>query len=139
MSEPKAKRSSTAWRETLPDDRYAVLFEDATEKAFSSGLHHEKRDGTYVCAACHQPLFGSVAKYESCTGWPSFGQPFEGAVETRKDFRLVWPRTEYHCSRCGGHQGHLFNDGPRPGGLRYCNNGLALLFVPADQALPEER
>lgn len=127
------------WRKLLPEDRFRVLFEEATEPARSSPLDKEYRDGTYVCAACYQPLFDGAAKFDSGTGWPSFTRPLEGAMGTRRDFRLIWPRTEYHCSRCGGHQGHVFNDGPPPTGQRWCNNGLALEFVPRGEPLPALR
>lgn len=132
-------KSKEAWRALLPADRYAVLFEDATESSRSSPLDREKRAGTFICAACFLPLFSSKQKYDSGTGWPSFWQPLPDAVATRKDFKLIWPRTEYHCVRCGGHQGHVFDDGPSPTGLRYCNNGLALQFVPEGETLPELR
>jgi peptide-methionine (R)-S-oxide reductase len=114
-----------------------VLFEEATEPAFSSPLNDEKRDGTFVCAACKLLLFEAKHKYDSGTGWPSFTQPIEDAIGTKLDYALIWPRTEYHCARCGGHQGHVFSDGPRPRGERWCNNGLALEFVPAGEPLPE--
>jgi peptide-methionine (R)-S-oxide reductase len=111
-----------------------------TEAPFSSPLNAEKRAGTFICAACHQPLFSSDGKYDSGTGWPSFFKPIDPArIETRRDFRLLLPRTEYHCARCGGHQGHVFGDGPAPTGQRYCNNGLALLFIPEGEPLPELR
>jgi peptide-methionine (R)-S-oxide reductase len=135
-SSEKIEKPRTAWREALPEDRYAVLFEEATERPGSSPLNHEMRTGTYVCAACGQPLFRSEAKFESGTGWPSFTQPLPGSVGTKKDFTLVWPRTEYHCGRCGGHQGHVFDDGPAPTGERWCNNGLALEFVAEGEPLP---
>jgi peptide-methionine (R)-S-oxide reductase len=131
--------SRERWRELLPAERYRVLFEEGTEPAGSSPLNQEKRDGTYICAACYQPLFDAADKYDSGTGWPSFTRPLEGAMGTKRDFRLIWPRTEYHCSRCGGHQGHVFNDGPPPTGQRWCNNGLALEFVPRGEPLPELR
>jgi peptide-methionine (R)-S-oxide reductase len=127
------------WKEILPEDRYRVLFEEATEPARSSPLDKQYDDGTYVCAACYQPLFSSADKFDSGTGWPSFTRPLEGAMGTKRDFRLIWPRTEYHCSRCGGHQGHVFNDGPPPTGERWCNNGLALEFIPQGAALPPLR
>jgi peptide-methionine (R)-S-oxide reductase len=130
------KTSRVAWREALPAERYAVLFEEATEPAGTSPLNREKRAGTYLCAACNQPLFRSEAKFESGTGWPSFTAPVAGAVDTKRDFRLFWPRTEYHCNRCGGHQGHVFDDGPAPTGQRWCNNGLALTFVPEGEPFP---
>ncbi|MBI1397188.1 MAG: peptide-methionine (R)-S-oxide reductase MsrB [Betaproteobacteria bacterium] len=133
------KKSREQWRALLSPKRYAVLFEEDTEPPFSSPLNHEKHAGTFVCAACNLPLFDSKHKYDSGTGWPSFWQPLPDAVATKKDFKLIWPRTEYHCARCGGHQGHVFDDGPPPTGLRYCNNGLALNFVPEGDALPELR
>jgi peptide-methionine (R)-S-oxide reductase len=138
MSQPFAKldRTRAAWREVLSPARYEVLFEEATEPPRSSPLNQEKRPGTYICAACRLPLFASDAKFESGTGWPSFTQPLPGRVGTRKDFKLILPRTEYHCARCGGHQGHVFTDGPEPTGQRWCNNGLALEFVPEGEALP---
>jgi len=137
MTFERLDKDKTAWRERLPQDRFRVLFEEATERPFSSPLNEEKRTGTFVCAACKLPLFESTHKFDSGTGWPSFTQPIAGSIGTKKDFRLIWPRTEYHCARCGGHQGHVFNDGPRPRGERWCNNGLALEFVPADEPLPE--
>lgn len=130
-------RSRAEWKERLPEPAYRVLFEEGTERAGSSPLNREKRAGTFVCAACGLPLFSSEAKYESGSGWPSFFTPLEGAVETKRDHRLALPRTEYHCRRCGGHQGHVFRDGPEPSGLRYCNNGLALRFVPEGEPLPD--
>ncbi len=127
------------WRPLVASEAYAVLFEEATERARSSPLDHEKRAGTYVCAACYLPLFESSAKFDSGTGWPSFFRPIEGHLATRRDFKLLLPRTEYHCARCGGHQGHVFDDGPPPTGLRYCNNGVALRFVAEGEALPALR
>ncbi len=129
-----------AWRATLPPERYQILFREGTERPFSSPLNNEKRAGTYVCAACYQPLFSSQDKFDSGTGWPSFTRPIaEDAIGTRRDFKLIWPRTEYHCANCGGHQGHVFDDGPEPTGQRWCNNGLALEFIPEGQLLPELR
>lgn len=132
-------KSKAEWRKILPEARYRILFEGATEHAFTSPLNGEKRRGTYVCAACFLPLFDSSAKFDSGTGWPSFTQPIAGHVATKRDFKLVWPRTEYHCVRCGGHQGHVFDDGPQPTGQRWCNNGLALEFVVAGDPLPALR
>jgi peptide-methionine (R)-S-oxide reductase len=135
----KLDKSPESWRAILSPDRYGVLFEEATEPPRTSPLNQEKRKGSYLCAACHLPLFTSDAKFESGTGWPSFCRPLPGSLGTRRDFKILWPRTEYHCARCGGHQGHVFDDGPAPTGQRYCNNGLALLFVPEGEALPPLR
>ena len=129
----------SAWRELLPPAAYAVLFEEDTERAGSSPLNQEKRAGTFICAACYLPLFESQHKYESGTGWPSFTQPIAGHTGFKRDFKLIFPRTEYHCARCGGHQGHLFDDGPQPRGERWCNNGFALRFIPQGEALPALR
>lgn len=130
MTSDKIERSEAQWREQLTPEQFHVLREEGTERPGSSPLLHEKRSGSYVCAGCGQPLFTAAMKYDSGTGWPSYFTALEGALETRRDFRLLLPRTEYHCSRCGGHQGHRFDDGPPPTGLRYCNNGVALKFVP---------
>ena len=127
------------WRKLLPADAYAVLFEERTERAFSSPLDREKRTGMFVCAACYLPLFTSKAKFDSGTGWPSFYEPISGRVDTKRDFWMVVPRTEYHCVRCSGHQGHVFNDGPAPTGQRWCNNGVALRFVPDGEKPPDLR
>jgi peptide-methionine (R)-S-oxide reductase len=119
------------WRQRLTPQAYRVLREEGTEPPHTSPLNAEKRPGLYQCAGCSLALFSSEAKYESGTGWPSFHTPLPGALGTKTDFKLILPRTEYHCARCGGHQGHVFDDGPRPSGKRYCNNGVALSFVPA--------
>ena len=133
------KKSKAEWKKLLAPPAYAVLFEEDTERPGTSPLNAEKRPGQFVCAACFLPLFDAKAKYESGTGWPSFWEPLPGRVGTKRDFLLLLPRTEYHCARCGGHQGHVFDDGPKPTGLRYCNNGVALHFVPQGDALPELR
>jgi peptide-methionine (R)-S-oxide reductase len=132
-------KSKSEWKTLLSAMSYRVLFEEDTEHPGTSPLNKEKRAGTYVCAACYLPLFRSETKYDSGTGWPSFFDYLPGALGTKKDTSLIWPRTEYHCTRCGGHQGHVFDDGPKPTGLRYCNNGVALRFVPKEEKLPELR
>jgi peptide-methionine (R)-S-oxide reductase len=135
----KADRTKEEWRDMLTPEQYSVLVEEGTERAGTSPLNTEKREGVFVCAACHLPLFESDAKYDSGTGWPSFYAPMPGNLETKTDYKLIAPRTEYHCARCGGHQGHVFRDGPEPTGLRYCNNGCALTFVPKGEPLPPLR
>ena len=126
----KIQKSDAEWRAELAPEAYQVLRHEGTERAGTSALNHEQRKGTFVCAGCGTPLFTSDMKFESGTGWPSFFQTLPEVFETRRDFRLIWPRTEYHCATCGGHPGHVFEDGPAPSGLRYCNNGVALKFVP---------
>ncbi len=133
---PPLIRTRGQWRELLPPNRYAVLFEEATERPFSSPLDREKRAGTFICAACSLPLFLSKDKFDSGTGWPSFTRSIPQRTASRRDMKLVLPRVEYHCARCGGHQGHVFDDGPPPTGQRWCNNGLALEFVPSTEKLP---
>lgn len=132
-------RSKAEWRKLVSKNAYRVLFEEGTERPWSSPLNKEKRDGHYICAACYLPLFEAKTKFDSGTGWPSFYQAMEGRVGTSRDLKLYTPRTEYHCARCGGHQGHIFDDGPRPTGKRYCNNGVALAFVAAGDDLPALR
>lgn len=136
---PKLEKSKDEWRRLLTPKEYAVLFEEDTEYPHSSPLDHEKRAGTYICAACYLPLFSSEAKFESGTGWPSFFRPLTGHLGTKTDYKLLAPRTEYHCIRCGGHQGHVFDDGPPPTGQRWCNNGIALKFIPQGEQLPHLR
>jgi peptide-methionine (R)-S-oxide reductase len=133
------KKTDAEWRKVLPIEKFNILFKEHTEAPNSSPLNSEKRKGTFICAACYLPLFKSEYKYNSGTGWPSFFDVIPGAIGTSKDFKLIYPRTEYHCARCGGHQGHVFDDGPKPTGLRYCNNGLALEFIAHDEKLPELR
>jgi peptide-methionine (R)-S-oxide reductase len=118
------------WRKRLSPMAYAVLREEATERAGTSPLNHEKRPGVYVCAGCDLALFTSAMKYDSGTGWPSFFTTIPGVFGTKTDYKLFLPRTEYHCIRCGGHHGHVFDDGPPPTGQRWCNNGVALKFIP---------
>ncbi|CAN5493802.1 peptide-methionine (R)-S-oxide reductase MsrB [soil metagenome] len=138
-SKPGLRKTRAEWAALLPAPAYRVLFEEDTERPGSSPLNQEKRDGTFVCAACFLPLFDSAQKYESGTGWPSFWQSLPNAVGTDTDYKLVVARTEYHCARCGGHQGHIFDDGPKPTGKRFCNNGIALQFVARAEKLPPLR
>jgi len=124
------KLSKDEWRKRLDPAQYKVLREEGTERAGTSPLNAEKRPGVFVCAGCDLPLFTSDMKYESGTGWPSFFTTIPSVFGTKKDFLLILPRTEYHCIRCGGHHGHVFDDGPPPTRQRWCNNGVALKFIP---------
>ncbi len=126
----KWQLSQSEWKERLSPEAFQVLRKEGTERPWTSPLNDEKREGVYACAGCGYDLFTSDKKFDSGTGWPSFFDPIPGRVGTKRDFKLVVPRTEYHCARCGGHQGHVFKDGPAPTGLRYCNNGVALTFRP---------
>ena len=127
----KVVKTEDEWRKILTPAQFNVLRKEGTEPPFTSPLNNEKRKGTFLCVACDLPLFQSQTKFDSGTGWPSFYQCIAGSLETSVDHKLIYPRTEYHCARCGGHHGHVFDDGPKPTGLRYCNNGVALKFVPA--------
>ncbi|MFM1991211.1 MAG: Peptide methionine sulfoxide reductase [Pseudomonadota bacterium] len=126
----RIEKTDEQWRSALSPEAYQVLRREGTERAGTSPLNDEKRAGTFACAGCGTPLFRSDMKFDSGTGWPSFFTTLPGVFETKRDFKLIWPRTEYHCATCGGHHGHVFDDGPAPSGLRYCNNGVALTFVP---------
>lgn len=131
MNTAKIVKTDEEWKKILTPEQYHILREEGTEPPRSSPLHNEKREGMYVCAGCDSPLFTSEMKFDSGTGWPSFFTTLPDAMETKLDFKMIYPRREYHCARCGGHQGHLFKDGPKPTGQRWCNNGLALKFIPA--------
>lgn len=128
------KKTKAEWRAELTPDAFAVLREEATERAFTSPLLNIKEAGTYACAGCALPLYRSETKFDSGTGWPSYYEGIKGALGVKTDYKLFVPRTEVHCIRCGGHQGHIFSDGPAPTGNRHCINGLALTFVPDDKA-----
>ena len=127
----KITKSDEVWKTLLTAEQYHVLRKEGTEPPFSSPLNNEKAEGVYHCAGCDFELFTSSMKFDSGTGWPSFTTSIANHLETRVDFKIIVPRTEYHCARCGGHHGHIFSDGPEPTGQRWCNNGIALTFKPA--------
>jgi len=134
MTEPNPdprRLTEAEWKARLSPEAYAVLRKEGTERPFSSPLNNEHRQGTFVCAGCGAPLFTSDMKFDSGTGWPSFYDVMADHIGTKTDYLIGYPRTEYHCARCLGHQGHVFPDGPAPTGLRYCNNGVALQFIPS--------
>ena len=126
----KVIKSNKEWKKILTADQYYILRQEGTEHPYTSPLDDEKRQGEYLCAGCKTVLFNSKMKYDSGTGWPSFFEHYPNVIATKLDFKLLLPRTEYHCAVCEGHQGHVFNDGPQPTGKRYCNNGASLTFVP---------
>lgn len=128
----KLKLTEAEWKKRLSPERFYVLRKEGTERPFTSPLNKEYRKGVFACAGCGLDLFPSQYKFDSATGWPSFYDVIPGHIETKADHTLRQPRTEYHCARCGGHHGHVFDDGPKPTGLRYCNNGVALTFTPEE-------
>jgi peptide-methionine (R)-S-oxide reductase len=132
-SKPEKTSTDNEWRSQLSPQEYCILRCEDTERPFSSPLNGEKRKGTFVCAACDMPLFSSDKKFDSGTGWPSFFEAIKENIATKRDTKLTALRTEFHCARCGGHQGHVFHDGPAPTGLRYCNNGASLRFIPDEK------
>ena len=126
----KVIKSNKEWKQLLTNDQYYILRQEGTEPPFTSALNDEKREGEYICAGCKTPLFSSIMKYDSGTGWPSFFEHYPNVIATKLDYKLILPRTEYHCAVCEGHHGHVFDDGPQPTGKRYCNNGDSLIFEP---------
>ncbi len=127
----KIRKSRKEWKAMLTPEQFNILREEGTERPYSSPILQNKQKGLYACAGCELPLFTSEMKYDSRTGWPSFYTTIKGRLETKSDYQLFYRRTEYHCARCGGHQGHIFKDGPPPAYTRWCNNGVALKFIPA--------
>ncbi len=130
LSMEKLVLTEKEWKEKLTEEAYYILRQSGTERPFSSVLNNEKREGVYECAGCNMPLFNSSMKFDSGTGWPSFFDYIPNTLGFKTDFKIIIPRKEYHCAKCGGHHGHVFSDGPEPTGLRYCNNGFALKFIP---------